>query len=106
MIIVTILKHSGEYAGYQVQGHAGYARKGEDIICSAVSVLTINAANSIEEFTDDSFSAKCSDGFLEAYFEGRPSETSKLLMDSMILGLRQIQKDYGEAYIHFEYKEV
>ena len=39
----------------EVKGHAGYDEYGKDIVCAAVSVLTVNMANSVEKFTDDSF---------------------------------------------------
>ena len=37
-----------------VSGHAGYAEKGHDIFCAAVSILIYNLQNSIESLTDDS----------------------------------------------------
>lgn len=37
-----------------VSGHAGYAEKGHDIVCAAVSILIYNLQNSIERLTDDS----------------------------------------------------
>ena len=40
--------------GFHVEGHAGYADYGQDIVCSAVSVLVINCINSIDELTDAS----------------------------------------------------
>ncbi len=40
-----------------MQGHAGYAPRGSDIVCAAVSVLAQNTVNSIEHFTQDSFTA-------------------------------------------------
>ena len=39
----------------EVKGHAGYDEYGKDIVCAAVSVLTVNMANSVEKFTDDGF---------------------------------------------------
>ena len=54
MIKVTIYKtERQEYAGFDMEGHAGYAEAGEDIVCAGVSALVINALNSIERFTDD-----------------------------------------------------
>lgn len=32
----------------QVQGHAGYAEAGEDIVCAAISLLTITCGNAME----------------------------------------------------------
>ena len=53
MITVTIFKKENQFTGIKSVGHAGYADYGQDIVCSAVSVLLINTLNSIEEFTSD-----------------------------------------------------
>ena len=43
MISVTVYKdRNNHYTGFRCDGHAGYAELGEDIVCSAVSVLTLN----------------------------------------------------------------
>ena len=56
MTHITFFKNSEkEITGFYSAGHAGYAESGSDIICSAISVLTINTINSIEAFTDDKF---------------------------------------------------
>ena len=38
-----------------MEGHAGFAAYGNDIVCAAVSALVINTVNSIEAFTEDTF---------------------------------------------------
>ena len=106
MITVTIYKDSGKYHRFSVEGHAGYAREGYDIICSAVSALTVNTVNSIEAFTEDAFSAEEKNGFLTCQFEGPLSSQAALLMDSMVLGLTDIQNNYGKQYIRLICKEV
>ena len=58
MITVTIYKKSNQYLGFDINGHAGYAEEGSDIICAAVSVLSLNTLNSIEAFTEDEFSGE------------------------------------------------
>ncbi len=106
MITVTVFKKSGACRGFVCEGHAGYAEEGYDIICSAVSALTVNAVNSIEALTGDAVLAKTKDGFLEARIEGRLSDKSRLLLDSMVLGLQEIQKNYGNEYLRLIFKEV
>ena len=105
MIKVTIYKtERQEYAGFDMEGHAGYAEAGEDIVCAGVSALVINALNSIERFTDDETSCVSDEdtGSIEFRFDGIPS-----LLDSMILGLEEIEdsNDY-EKYIDIIFKEV
>ena len=100
MITVEIRKSNGEYVGFSRKGHAGYAEEGYDIICAAVSVLTVNTINSIEKFTDDAFKAEAADGMVRWKFTELPlSKEAKLLMDSLVLGLEDIQENHGKKYI-------
>ncbi len=39
-------------------------------------------------------------------FTGSVSRESRLLIDSLVLGLTNIQESYGKKYIHIRYKEV
>ena len=43
---VTILE--GSITALEVTGHAGYAQKGQDIVCAAVSCLTTTCINALE----------------------------------------------------------
>lgn len=106
MIEIEIHKKRKQYRGFLCSGHAGYAQEGYDIICSAVSALTINAVNSIEQFTEDAFAVRQDDGFLELILEGDASSKTALLLDSMVLGLQEIQKQYGNEYIRLIFREV
>ena len=50
MVTVEIKKnHLGNIKGYKVSGHADYADYGEDIVCSAISVLAFTSLNSLIE---------------------------------------------------------
>ncbi len=108
MISVVITKSNNKYVGVTLNGHAGYADHGQDIVCAAVSVLVINTINSIEHFTEDAFSFEAAEdgGYLTMTFTEDPSDKSVLLLDSMLLGLDDIQKQYGDEYISLTYKEV
>ena len=46
---------------FTTSGHAGYAPEGQDIVCAAASVLTINTINAIDKFTGDPMQYVCSD---------------------------------------------
>ena len=91
-----------------MEGHAGYAQEGEDIICAAVSALALNFFNSVETFTEDEFEGRAGqeDVQFEFRFTSDISPESQLLMNSLVLGLRNIEKDYGKSYINVKYKEV
>ncbi|MBQ7765681.1 MAG: ribosomal-processing cysteine protease Prp [Lachnospiraceae bacterium] len=107
MIQVSIIRHNNEYSQVKAFGHAEYDDYGKDIVCSAVSVLVINTANSLEKFTDDLILAEThEDGTTEILIKEHPSKEAILLIDSMILGLEGIRNQYGKKYLSVDYKEV
>jgi len=57
-----------------------------------------------EEKTDVTVDEKI--GMIRCVFKNTPSEKSQLLVDSMILGLKQIQEEYGNKYIDIIFEEV
>ena len=107
MITVEIRKSGEEYQGFSCKGHAGYGEAGKDIICAAVSALTVNTINSIEKFTKDAFKAEEADGMVRWKFTKLPlSSETKLLMDSLVLGLENIQETYGKKHIKIVEKSL
>ena len=107
MIRILISKHNNEYSQIKAFGHAEYDEYGKDIICSAVSVLIINTANSLEKFTDDLILAEThEDGTTEILLKEHLSKEAVLLVDSLILGLEGIRNQYGKKYLSVDYKEV
>ena len=110
MIRVTVYKtRRHEYVGFDVSGHAGYAEAGSDIICAAVSALVITTVNSIEKFTEDETSCVSDEdsGSITFRFSESPSHDAGLLLDSMILGLEEIEdSSEHEEYIDIIFKEV
>ena len=48
MTTVCFYKTNGIYYGFEEQGHTGFAESGEDILCSALSAMTMLIINSIE----------------------------------------------------------
>ena len=48
MTKVVFFKSNGVFWGFEEQGHAGFAESGEDIVCSALSAMTMLVINAIE----------------------------------------------------------
>ncbi|MDD2957846.1 MAG: ribosomal-processing cysteine protease Prp [Lachnospiraceae bacterium] len=101
MISITVFRSGHQYRGFVSKGHAGFAEEGYDIICAAVSVLTINTINSMEQFTDEKFTVEQGEdgGYLKLELSGLLSEKAELLMNSLVLGLQTIEENYGSKYI-------
>ena len=106
MVTATVFKDTSGYVAFECSGHAGFMRKGKDIICSAISMLTINTANSIMTLIDSRLDINENDGFLSWKFDKAPDEKATLLMDSLLVGLRSVQEEYGKKYLKLEIKEV
>ena len=75
----------------KVSGHADFAKKGEDIICGAVSILTQNLVNSIQNLTQDKVACVIESGKVIINLDfGNLSEQTKTLIDSFFLGICSI----------------
>ena len=48
MTTITFYKADGFFYGFEEQGHTGFAESGDDILCSALSSMTMLIINAIE----------------------------------------------------------
>ena len=66
----------------------------------------INAVNSIEKFTDDAFDEEDSEGYLKVEFPEDVSDETRLLFESLLLGLNQIEMTCNGKYLSLTIREV
>ena len=107
MTTITITKSSTDsYKRIECSGHAGFADSGEDIVCAAISVLTINLINSIDCFTEDKFTCNQNedDGYISISFENEPSKEADLLLRSFELGIDSIFREYGKKFLNIKFR--
>lgn len=94
--------NQGNLWRFVLDGHAGYADHGQDIVCSAVSMIVINTINSIDLLTKEALLLDQNDGggYIDCTFPdikaNKGSDEAVLLLKSLVLGLESIQKEYGE----------
>ena len=81
--------------GITVDGHAGYAEAGKDIVCAGVTALVENLIDSIEGLTVDTIQYEVSPGRADIHYKNL-SEDGKLLVDSFFLGICGIAQDFPE----------
>lgn len=93
MIVVTV-----STTGLTVDGHAGYAKTGNDIICAAVSALAQGLIHSLVALTDDKISYHVADGHIDINYKDL-SERGNLLIDSFFIAVSDIQLTYGSDYV-------
>ena len=49
MITASFFKSNGKTVGFRISGHSGYAEAGSDIVCAAVSAMTMLTVNNITD---------------------------------------------------------
>ncbi|GAB6991394.1 ribosomal-processing cysteine protease Prp [Paenibacillus pini] len=106
MINVRILRREDHSIhGFVVKGHAKYAKHGEDIVCAAVSVVTVGTVNSIEALTGTVMDSRMNDGFLSGDVplieDTVVQKQVQLLLESMVVMLNSIAESYGK-YIQIQ----
>ncbi|MEK3731402.1 MULTISPECIES: ribosomal-processing cysteine protease Prp [unclassified Paenibacillus] len=106
MITVHILRlDDNRIHGFKVEGHAGYADPGEDIVCAGVSSITVGTVNSIEALTGTVMRTRMKNGFLSASLPSVVEESAasqvQLLLESLVVMLQGIADSYGE-YIQIQ----
>ena len=110
MVDIIIYKNDkNDCVGFDSIGHAGFAEEGQDIVCAAVSVLTINTINAIDAFTSNQAEIETneSEGMIRYRILGQPVKETALLLETMILGLQTMVDDENyEEYIDLTFEEV
>lgn len=103
MLTVNVKHCKNSYIVHCI-GHAGFDIKGKDIVCAAASVLFINTVNSIENLTDSDVEIDQKENDIKATIFLK-DDKAKVLVESMIMGMEEIQKQYKE-YLSFTFEEV
>lgn len=108
MINARFKEKCGNIVSAKLSGHAGASDDGYDMICSAVSAISITIANGITEIIKVKPEIKLKDGFLSLDLSNLSKEDLKecqILLKTMLLGLKNIEINYSE-YINVETEEV
>ncbi|MDO5388997.1 MAG: ribosomal-processing cysteine protease Prp [Clostridia bacterium] len=100
MINVNVIRNGeNKICGVKIENH------GDPIVCSAVSILFLNTANSIEMFTSASFEVECAPNGGDAILtvsEFDSEGKAELLMESLILGFKSIEESYKKDIIVYD----
>ncbi len=111
MIRVRIDQKDKHYLGFEATGHAGYAKRGKDIVCSSVSVLTQTCLISLNEIAkcDPLFSMDEERGDMKVQCSLQEDQIKQLQIDTLIeslkLGIQAISDMYPK-YVNLQVKEV
>lgn len=79
-----------------VTGHAGFAPPGQDIVCSAISVLVQTLSRSVAQLTDDMAEGLEIPGKAIIITEHLSDERAKLLVDAFLIGVNGVAEAYAD----------
>ena len=107
MITITFFKRDGVYYGFKETGHAGFDDAGKDIVCAAVSAMTMLIINAIEisyesnvEYSIDEDTADIEVRVPSALPENSDDEAKRFavsgLLGAYFLQLIDVLEDYDE----------
>ena len=103
MINIQFIRKQSTIVSVELSGHADSGPYGYDIVCAAVSALTIGAVNSLIALADISLDVQTTNeegGYLKLTLPekltNKQMERAQLLLDSLHLSLSSTQEEYGE----------
>jgi uncharacterized protein YsxB (DUF464 family) len=109
MIRVMIERSAADrtISAFSVSGHADYAEPGKDIVCAAVSAVTVGTVNAVESLLGIALESDMRSGWLCVTIpEGSKAELNarmQLILESMVVMMMSIQDSYGK-YIKIQEK--
>ncbi|WP_044640548.1 ribosomal-processing cysteine protease Prp [Risungbinella massiliensis] len=104
MIRITVERdRDGSVSRVTVKGHANYGEHGRDLVCAAVSGITIGMANAIEQLTDTTLhQPDDGEGKVDLRIPEDVEETTHqkltLLLEATFLALKNVADEYP-AYV-------
>ncbi|MEQ9763768.1 ribosomal-processing cysteine protease Prp [Streptococcus jiangjianxini] len=102
MIQATFIRTNQRLVSVEITGHAGSGEFGYDIVCAAVSTLSINLVNSIEVLTDctaDVTIDEIDGGYMKITLSDLTDlkdEKVQLLFESFLLGMTSLAENSQE----------
>ena len=101
-----------QYTNFTLSGHAESGPYGHDLVCSAVSALTIGTVNNLTRLADVEPEVEMNEeegGYLELTLPEISNETqlqtAQILLASLFYSLSDIEESYGE-YISVSRNEI
>ena len=111
MIKVIVSYREKDIKSVEIKGHAGFAKHGRDIVCSAVSAIVQTALLSVIEFSDSDVKYVVNEDSGYLYFDV-PSPKSEeeniriqAVLEAMLIGVRDVEKGYS-PYVKTEVRKI
>ena len=105
MTKITFYRDDGIFYGFEEQGHTGYGEEGDDILCSAISAMTMFLINTVEVAFSSSIDYEINDGTTTIRVTSRAAlpefeedDAKRYAVSGIFLGYYQQLSDMLEEY--------
>ncbi len=116
MTKIVFFRSGGVFYGFEEHGHTGYASAGDDILCSALSAMTMLVMNTIEvayasdvEYTIDEGATHIMVRSKAALLEFEEDERKRFAVSGLFLSyfyqLNELREEYYE-FLDVEVKDI
>ncbi|UOQ93863.1 ribosomal-processing cysteine protease Prp [Halobacillus shinanisalinarum] len=102
MINVSVFRLHGEITGFEISGHAESGPYGHDLVCAAVSAVSIGAVNAIVSLCEfePEISQDGEGGYLKVTLPDNLDEAAhtkaQTLLEGMQVSLETIENEYSQ----------
>jgi len=105
-MISVLVKHSKtqDILRLTVSGHAEYDVRGKDLVCAAVSSITIGGCNALVELAEGTTSEIIEEGFVDISVTSL-HPTQQMILKTLLYQLQTIEHSY-KKYIKIKKQEV
>ena len=111
MTKITFFRSNGQIYGFRESGHSGFAESGDDIVCAAISAMTMLLINTIEDGYGGRVSYDINEDDTVVLFKSRSAlsefeedEKKVFAISNLLLSYRNTLEDMVEE--NYEYLEV
>lgn len=98
MIQTAFEQKNGRFYHFRISGHAGFAEKGQDIVCAAVSSAVQLTANLITETFQEKADVSVSENGISIRLK-QSSENGSALLNGLYQHLTYLAEDYPDTII-------
>ena len=92
MIKVEYIENSSNIEYLKISGHANYDDYGKDIVCSAVSAISIGALNALKNIENYAITQK--EGLIIIENKNKSSYDDNIVLNTMLIQLKTIEQSY------------
>ena len=100
MTEICVYRKGQTIVKYTLRGHTGFAEQGEDIVCAAVSAVSMATLNGLTDVVSIPVGYETAEGYLECILPDNLTKEQRhdadVLLYTMLLSLKNLEEQYGE----------